>query len=88
MKNSRKSDNQIKNVISEKVRYYRQLNNYTYESLSNELMLLGIDIHWHSLYNIEKGKRTVVDYEICRFSKMFSYNSKRLIITLHGSIIG
>lgn len=73
MKNSRKSE--FKNIIGEKVRYYRKLNQLTYNQLSNELMLLGIDIPFHSIYDIEKGKRTVVDYEICRFCKMFSYNS-------------
>ena len=75
MKNSRKNDNELKNTISEKVRYYRKLNHYTYSSLSDKLMLLGIDIPLQSLYKIEKGKRTVVDYELCRSCKMLSYNS-------------
>ena len=81
MKNSRKD--KIKNIIGEKVRYYRKLNNYTYSKLSDELMLLGIDIPLHSIYDIEKGKRTIVDYEICRFGKMFSYYSKRFTIRLY-----
>ncbi len=75
MRNSRKEYNKMKNIISEKVRYYRKINNYTYSSLSNKLMLLGIDIPLHSIYKIEKGERTVVDYEICRSCKMLSYNS-------------
>ena len=47
MKNSRKSE--FKNIIGEKVRYYRKLNQLTYNQLSNELMLLGIDIPFHSI---------------------------------------
>ena len=77
MKNSRK--NEIKNVIGEKVRYYRKLNNYSYTKLSNELMLLGIDVTWHSIYDIEKGKRTVVDFEICGFAKCFHITPNELL---------
>ena len=35
-------------------------------------MLLGIDIHKQAIYNIEKGIRTVVDYELCGFAKCFN----------------
>ena len=66
MRNSRKSENGVKNIVSEKIRYYREINNFTYSGLSDRLMLLGIDIPLQSIYEIEKGKRTVVDYEICR----------------------
>ena len=71
MKNSRNNGNATKNIIGKKIEYYRKLNGYTYKKLTDNLMLLGIDIPLHSIYDIEKGKRTVIDYEICRFSKMF-----------------
>ena len=60
------------NVVGNKIRYYRELNNLSYQKLSDMLMLLGIDIHKQAIYNIEKGIRTVVDYELCGFAKCFN----------------
>ena len=34
-------------------------------------MLLGVDIHKQAIYNIEIGKKTVVDYKLCAFAKCF-----------------
>lgn len=78
MKNSRKSE--LKNVIGEKLSYYRKLNKYTYTKLSDDLMLLGIDIPWHSIYDIEKGKRSVVDYEICGLAKCFHITPNEFLL--------
>ena len=60
------------NVVGNKIRYYRELNNFSYQKLSDMLMLIGIDIHKQAIYNIEKGIRTVVDYELCGFAKCFN----------------
>ena len=62
MNNSRKIDGSL-NVIGNKIKYYQKL--------SDELMLLGVDIHKQAIYNIEVGKRTIVDYELCAFAKCF-----------------
>ena len=70
MNNSRKIDGSL-NVVASKIRYYREKNNLSYQKLSDQLMLLGIDIHKQAIYNIETGKRTVVDYELCAFAKCF-----------------
>ena len=70
MRNARITDGKL-NVIGDKIRYYRELNNLSYQKLSDMLMLYGIDIHKQAIYNIEKGKRTIVDYEICAFAKCF-----------------
>ena len=59
------------NIVKDKIRYYRELNNYSYQTLSDKLMLHGIDIHKQEIYKIETGKRTVVDYELCAFAKCF-----------------
>ncbi len=72
MSNSRNHDGKL-NVIGEKIRYYRELNNYSYQKLSDKLMLYGVDIHKQALYKIEKGTRTVVDYEICAFALCVYY---------------
>ena len=71
MNNSRHRDGKL-NVIGEKIKYYRELNNLSYQKLSDKLMLLGIDVHKQAIYNIEVGKRTVIDYELCGFAKIFN----------------
>ncbi len=71
MKNARVTEGEL-NVVGSKIKYYRELNNYSYQKLSDKLMLLGIDIHKQAIYNIEIGIRTVVDYELCGFAKVFN----------------
>lgn len=72
MKNPRNRHDISKNVVGNKIRYYRELNNFSYQKLSDMLLVqYGIDIHKQSIYNIEKGIRTVVDYELCAFAKCF-----------------
>lgn len=78
MRNARNIEGKL-NVIGDKIRYYRKLNNISYEKLSNMLMLYGIYIHKQSIYNIERGIRTVVDYEICAFAKCFGIDVNDLI---------
>lgn len=70
MNNSRKIDGRL-NVIGNKIKYYREKNKLSYQKLSDKLMLLGVDIHKQAIYNIEVGKRTIVDYELCAFAKCF-----------------
>lgn len=78
MNNSRKCAGKL-NVIGTNIKYYRELNNIPYQKLSNMLMLYGIDIHKQSIYNIEIGIRTVVDYEICAFAKCFNITPNDLL---------
>lgn len=68
MNNTRNRDGKL-NIVSDKIRHFRELNNLSYQTLSDKLMLYGVDIHKQSLYNIEKGTRTVVDYELCALAK-------------------
>lgn len=60
------------NIVKNRIRFYRIKNHYSYQQLSNLLMLHGIDIHKQEIYKIEKGNRTVVDYELCGFMKVFN----------------
>ncbi len=79
MKNSRVSTSKL-NIVGDKIRYYREKNNLSYQKLSDKLMILGIDIHKQSIYRIEKGQRTVVDYELCGFAKCFNISVEMLVI--------
>ena len=56
MNNSRKVNGNL-NVVGNKIKYYRESNNLSYQKLSDKLMLLGVDIHKQAIYNIEIGKR-------------------------------
>lgn len=71
MNNTRNREGRL-NVVGNKIKYYRELNNLSYQKLSDMLMLYGIDIHKQAIYNIEIGIRTVVDYELCGFAKCFN----------------
>lgn len=70
MKNTRNKEGKL-NVTGDNIRYYREKNGFSYQKLSDMLMLYGVDIHKQAIYNIEKGIRTVVDYELCAFAKCF-----------------
>lgn len=67
------------NIVKDKIRFYREKNNYSYQQLSDVLMLHGIDIHKQEIYKIEKGIRTVADYELCAFAKVFNVPLESLV---------
>lgn len=46
------------NILGEKIKYYREKNNLSLSQLSNQLMLLGIDIPKSSLQRIETGRKS------------------------------
>ena len=85
MNNSRAKEGKL-NVVGSKIKYYRELNNLSYQKLSDQLMLLGIDIHKQAIYNIEKGIRTVVDYELCAFMKVFNVSFLDLTSDFYNKI--
>lgn len=78
MRNTRNHEGLL-NIVNEKIKYYRKLNNLSYQELSDKLMLYGVDIHKQSLYKIETGARTVVDYELCAFAKCFNLTVNDLV---------
>ncbi len=52
------------NVVGGLLKKYRVQNNLSYEKLSAKLELMGVSIHKQCLYDIEKNKRAVKDYEL------------------------
>ncbi len=67
------------NVISDMVRKYRKSNNWSLADLSNQLMLLGIDIPKPSIQNIENGKRVVKEYEFYAICKVFNISMEDML---------
>lgn len=78
MKNSTKYNDNL-NVIGEKIKYYREINNLSLAQVSNKLQLIGIDIPKNSLQRLEKGNRIIKEYELAGFSKIFKVSTDELL---------
>ena len=66
MKNCGRFDNNL-NVIGPILREKRMEKKMSLETLSDKLLLLGINIPVTCLHRIENNQRTVRDYEICAY---------------------
>jgi len=64
---SRKYDDKS-NVTGEVIKKLRKSKKMSRETLSNKLMMLGIDINRDGIYKIEIGKRIIKDFELSAFS--------------------
>ena len=71
------------NVVGSNIQKYREKMGISRQKLSNLLIMLGIDIHYQSIYDIEMGSRTVTDYELCAFAKVLNVSTDDLLIEFH-----
>ena len=55
------------------------LNGWARSKLSDELMLIGIDINYDSIYKIEKGRRIVKDFELSAIAKLLDVEETELL---------
>lgn len=69
MKNSGSYEGNL-NVVGTTLGEIRRKKGISLEKLSNQLLLLNINIPITSLYRIENNLRTVRDYEICALAKV------------------
>lgn len=67
----RKLNNNL-NVIGENLRNYRKQKHLSQANVTNELNLLGINLHKNDVYMIENNKRSVKDYEVWGFMKVLN----------------
>ena len=74
-----KYSNEKLNTIGNKVKIYRENNNWSLSDLSNKLMLLGVDIPKPSLQNIENVKRIVKEYEFYALCKVFNISMEEML---------
>lgn len=74
------------NIVGNKIQHYRKKCNLSRQDLSNKLMILGFDISANSIYDIETGTRTVVDYEICAIAKVLNIHVQDLLNDYYNSI--
>jgi len=73
MKNTGKYEDNL-NIIGKTLRKIRTEKGISYEKLSNQLLLIGINIPVTSLDRIENNQRTVRDYELCGIAKILDIN--------------
>lgn len=74
------------NVISENLRRIRKENHLSQADLTNELNLLGINVHKNDIYLIEANKRTVKDYELWGFCKVLKVDYSDLFGGIENKI--
>lgn len=83
----RKINNNL-NVISENLRRIRKENHMSQADLTNELNLLGINVHKNDIYLIETNKWTVKDYELWGFCKVLKIDYSDLFDGIENKIEG
>lgn len=67
------------NTVGETIQKKREGLNLSRQYVSDRLMNYGIDISAHSLYDIEIGKRTIIDYELAAIAKILKTSSDELM---------
>ena len=74
------------NTVGTNIYLNRKEIKYSRQKLSDKLMLIGIDISTQSIYDIEIGKRTVLDYELCAFAKVLNTSADELLKDFKASL--
>ena len=67
------------NTIGKNIQNKREKLGYSRQYVSDRLMNYGIDISSHSLYDIEIGKRTIIDYELAAIAKILEISADELL---------
>ena len=67
------------NTVGTNIYLKRKEIKYSRQKLSDKLMLIGINISTQSIYDIEIGKRTVLDFELCAFAKVLKTSADELL---------
>ena len=75
---SRKYNNKA-NVTGLSIEKNRKLKGWSRSTLSNQLMMIGIDINYDGIYKIERGKRIVKDFELSAIAKVLGVSELDLL---------
>jgi len=59
------------NILSANIRYFRNKCELSQADVCRELALLGVTMYTADIYDIEYNKRTIKDYEVYAFAKIF-----------------
>ena len=75
---SRKYDNQS-NVVGSVIKKLRKSQKMSRETLSNKLMMMGIDINRDGIYKIEVGRRIIKDFELSALSVVLNCEETEML---------
>lgn len=67
------------NIVGKNIENRRNKIKMFRQTLSDKLILFGIDVSSQSIFDIEKGTRTVIDYELCAIAKVLGTTSDELM---------
>ena len=68
-----------KNIIHDRLRYYRKLRGLTQNDLAAKLQTMNVNIDQQALSKIEKNHRIVTDYELACFCKVLHGTERELL---------
>lgn len=74
------------NVIGFEIQKLRKAKNWSRATLSNKLMMLGIDINYDGIYKIEHCKRIVKDFELSALAKVLDTTESDLLKNFKNSL--
>lgn len=66
------------NIVGKNIQKKRKSLKYSRQYVSDRLMNMGIDITEHSIYLIEVGSRTIIDYELAAIARILKTTSDEL----------
>lgn len=67
------------NTVGKNIETIRKQQNKSRQYLSDQLMILGIDLSAQSVFDIETGSRTVIDYALCAIAKILGVTTDLLL---------
>ncbi len=83
---SRKYDDKS-NVTGIVIQDLRKSKKMSRATLSNKLMMLGIDINSDGIYKIEKGKRIIKDFELSAISVVFDVSETDILTNFRNNLL-
>ena len=74
-----RTDANGKNLIGERLKKLRKINNLSQRDLARELQLIGMDMDKNVITRIETNKRYVTDFELQALKQIFNVSYDYLI---------
>lgn len=79
--------NKKSNVTGNNIKNLRKSQKLSRATLSNKLMLLGIDINQDGIYKIEKGTRIIKDFELSAFAIVLNTSETELLKSFRDELL-
>ncbi len=67
------------NVTGKNIEKIRKSKHWSRATLSDKLMIVGIDINYDGIYKIEKSRRIVKDFELSAIAKILGVSETELL---------